>query len=179
MKTILFLLWAFCLVPSLRGAEQCSSDTGQEEKNTVVPDSPITLSMQGERWWDPVSPDAPASFMFKNQGKTPIYLLDLFDVDEENLFSLRVIIHNDKGEKVLDYMPCIKIELCQPLKYVDLLPGGIYLVSFPLPKLIKNRYPEGLPQGEYTLTGEYENQFGRNCFKGKLVSPPAKFTVGE
>ncbi|MBS5508176.1 MAG: hypothetical protein KHX31_06030 [Akkermansia sp.] len=179
MKTILFLLWAFCLVPSLPGAEQCSSDTGQEEKNTVVLDSPITLSIRGERYCDPVSPDSPVSFVFKNQGKTPIYLLDLFKVYEEHFLTLSLTIRDDKGEKVLNYVPCIKLGLRQPLKYVDLLPGGIYLVSFPLSKFIKNRYPEGLPKGEYTLTGEYENQFGRNCFKGKLVSPPVKFTVEE
>lgn len=73
---------------------------------------------------------------------------------------------------MLYYMPRLKIELCHPLRYVDLLLGGIYVVSFPLPKLIKDRYPEGLPYGKSFLTGEYENQFGRNCFKGKLVSFP-------
>lgn len=46
---------------------------------------------------------------------------------------------------MLYYMPRLKIELCHPLRYVDLLLGGIYVVSFPLPKLIKDRYPEGLP----------------------------------
>lgn len=31
-------------------------------------------------------------------------------------------------------MPRLKIELCHPLRYVDLLLGGIYVVSFPFAK---------------------------------------------
>lgn len=49
-----FLLWAFYLVFSY-GSGTPFLWYGTSGKNRVVPDSPIALSMQGERWEDPVS----------------------------------------------------------------------------------------------------------------------------
>ena len=92
-----FLLWAFYLVLSY-GSGTPFLWYGTSGKNRVVPDSPIALSMH-ENGGRTLSPDALASFMFKNQGKIPIYLLDFFDVGKEKLFSLRGIICNDEEKK--------------------------------------------------------------------------------
>ena len=97
MKTILFYCGHFTL-SSLTGAEHRSCGMGQAEKTGLFRIAPLHFPCR-ENGGRTLSPDALASFMFKNQGKIPIYLLDFFDVGKEKLFSLRGIICNDEEKK--------------------------------------------------------------------------------
>jgi len=83
---------------SLTGAEHRSCGMGQAEKTGLFRIAPLHFPCR-ENGGRTLSPDALASFMFKNQGKIPIYLLDFFDVGKEKLFSLRGIICNDEEKK--------------------------------------------------------------------------------
>ncbi|PNC33168.1 hypothetical protein CXU13_02985 [Akkermansia muciniphila] len=71
---------------------------GQAEKTGLFRIVPLHFPCR-ENGGRTLSPDALASFMFKNQGKILIYLLDFFDVGKEKLFSLRGIICNDEEKK--------------------------------------------------------------------------------
>ena len=98
MKTILFYCGHFTL-SSLTGAEHRSCGMGQAEKTGLFRIVPLHFPCR-ENGGRTLSPDALASFMFKNQGKILIYLLDFFDVGKEKLFSLRGIICNDEEKKL-------------------------------------------------------------------------------
>lgn len=169
MNTKLSVLFSACLVSCLASAEQGS---GGKEKQAGKPKDNLVLTLLGDRMGStPVSLDNPVTFLFRNEGELPVYIFYFFEVKGKP-YSLSVTIHNAEGKMVYQYVPTCKVELSHPLKYILLEKNELFRISFPFDKVAPR-----LPEGEYTVTGSYKNDKGRNCFKGELVSQPVKFIV--
>lgn len=179
MKIINLALFSLCLVPCLANMEQDRSDKQKDISSEKTVEQKLTLTLLGENPATPeISQNASVNFQFRNEGTTPIYILDYFEVNGKPFF-IGITIHDSKGKKILNYMNLCKVERQVAQKYILLKPAASYRIPFPFAKVISEKFPDGLAKGEYTVTARYENQMGDNCFTGTLVSEPRKFTVED
>ena len=67
----------------------------------------------------------------------------------------------------------------KPPEYIELSPNDTYQLTVDVSNLIsKDRYTQSLiNQGVYTLSVTYSNQYGKNCFKGRVESEPISVSI--
>ncbi len=182
MKIPFSALLILCLSPCLPAGEQEDSLRTPRENRTKIIEQTLTITIQKNKWeHSGISPDSPVSVIFRNQGKDPVYLHDLFETTAGPgvPIGFDMEIRDDQNRHILFYSTLVKIELSGPRKYIALEPGESCDVTLPLPKIIEEYAPlKKLPKGAYTMTVTYRNNLGRRCFHGTLVSKPVSFTVG-
>ena len=116
----------------------------------------------------------PLEVTFHNAGPKSISLLDTF-TREETLFFFRVQLIREDGTLVptrgggkVDLDPSM-------IRYRVLGPRGNFSTALDLADFAGTA--EAVPPGRYTVTVIYSNQYGKDCFKGSVVSPAVKIDV--
>ncbi len=121
--------------------------------------------------------DIPIDVVFRNVGDKPVRLLGIFD----DLAAQRIIFHlkmTDSKGTPIETLGGGKISLSQDsIKYFTLGKDETYTVRLNLKDFLLENY--SLKSGSYDVTVIYFNQYGEDCFKGRLKSNPEKLTVAE
>lgn len=105
----------------------------------------------------------PMQLMFTNLSSKDVRLLDCFE-PLPVFFTFKLVgrdgtpIDMPGGGKI-DFGP-------QPPGYIDLKPGATYSLDVDIARLISKPLSTGL----YRISAIYHNQYGQDCFQGKLQS---------
>ncbi len=129
----------------------------------------------------------PISIVFENKGDEPTRILNIFDKKRilPIFFSIEII--NKNGESIFSTRGG-KVEIPRDsMLYIELKKGETHTVTFDLQDLIsledlKKKLKDNaidIKNSEYKVAVIYRNQYGDNCFKGKLRSPEVWLDVEE
>lgn len=119
----------------------------------------------------------PIHIVFHNNGNEPVKLLNIFDDSKAVKIFFYVNLTDSKGTPV-NTTGGGKISLSeQSIKYVELKKGEKYTVTLNLKDFLPKDY--SLKSGIYDVSVIYRNQYGENCFKGKLESDSVSLNLNE
>jgi len=113
----------------------------------------------------------------ENVSTQKVRLLDAFEPDTLPVF-FRVHLQREDGSPVLEVRGGGKADpLHSNIKYIDLAPGQTFSLTLNLADFLTD--PDAMKPGRYQLTVTYFNQYGENCFHGRVTSAPLEFVIPQ
>ncbi len=121
--------------------------------------------------------DIPIEIIFRNEEAPILKLLDIFDDADARKIFFTVNLRDDNGTPV-STVGGGKISISrESMKYLELKKDEQYKVSLNL----KDFIPPGfsIEAGRYSVSIVYSNQYGKNCFKGRVESNTIDIYLNE
>jgi hypothetical protein len=140
-------------------------------------DHPLVITAEAEQDSGLSARKMPVKVVFQNTSDQTIRLLNIFDMVEERKVFFTVRITDMEGTPV-DTIGGGKISLSKnSIKYIELGKGESMTVSLDLTEFLPGSQ---LPKpGTYNVSITYQNQYGENCFKGRVESRPITLNISD
>lgn len=145
--------------------------------STKADDVPLTLKTETVRAESYSAENMPINLVFRNTGDKTVRLLDVFSDSNANrvFFTIRIIDVNGTPVATIGGG---KISLSKSsIKYIELEKGETLSVGLDVTDFLPSEY--SLKPGVYSISVAYYNQYGENCFKGKIESRAITVNVPE
>jgi hypothetical protein len=140
-------------------------------------DRPLVITAEAEQDSGLSARKMPVKVVFQNTSDQTIRLLNIFDLVEERKMFFMVRITDMEGTPV-DTIGGGKISLSKnAVKYLELGKNERMTVSLDLTDFLPAGKP--LKSGTYNVSITYQNQYGENCFKGKVESRPISLNISD
>lgn len=140
-------------------------------------DPPLSLKIEAIDGVTYSSKILPINVVFRNTKDESIRLLDVFR-DSKMKLSFFTVKITDANETPINTVGGGKISLSKDaMKYITLKREESYLVPLDLVDFLPT---DGrLQPGSYSVSVTYQNQYGEDCFKGKVESNTIILTINE
>lgn len=138
---------------------------------------PISIQVQVVDGTNYSTKNLPVNVIFRNTSDGAIRLLDVFD-DSKLKSSFFVAKINDVNGTPIDTIGGGKISLSKDaMQYVVLKKDESHVVRLDLTNFLPGDFK--LRPGSYFVSVIYQNQYGEDCFKGKVESNAINLTITE
>lgn len=117
----------------------------------------------------------PINFIFRNTGPRDLRILDVFEFPSTAVIFFRPRLTDSEGTPI-QLMGGGKVSLSRDsIKYKELKPEQEYEIQLDLKNFVPRE--RSLKEGNYNLVFEYYNQYGDDCFRGRLESNSVNLTI--
>lgn len=154
----------------LLAAAGCMTRDTPMSTTADLPASPLTLTLKKSAFRRHWKRDAPLKVTFQNVSNKPIRILDMFE-PVPVFFSFQVT--QADGVPIVNVPGAGNMDPFGSLNYITLKPNEKFTTTVRLDQVL----PEVFQPGDYKLSVIYKNQYGENCFTGRLTSNPIKLKI--